>query len=137
MILEILGWIAYVILILLTVSVVRIIRQRVYVQFYLSFASLILLVSTIIIPYFNINKLYSICAIIIAVFSLYLPTIFIILKLNFLNSIIRFISDIYREIILFGLSNDEMQTRINAEQERISSYWDEIAEETAKKYKEK
>ena len=135
MLLNILGYIGLCILGIYSFFLIYIIRKRVYVQFYLSFMSLIAITSFIYIICNHINYLYSWIALIVVNVSLLAVTLFQKLKLHFINTIIRFIADIYREIILIGISKDELHTRIAQEKERIEPYLKEIKRDIEDRYK--
>ena len=132
---KILGYIGFSILVFISVFLARYIRKRVYVQFYLTFSAFVSLLCSVCIYLCHLNKLYSFVALLLAYLSSFLPTIFIRLKLNFLNLIIRFIADVYREILLIGLSEEELQSRIKAEQERIFPDMEELQKNAIEKYK--
>ena len=106
MLLNIIGHFGLCILGIYAIFLIYIIRKRVYVQFYLSFMSLIAIASFIYIILNHINHIYCWLALAMTYASLLAVTIFERFGLRFINSIIRFIADIYREIVLFGLSED-------------------------------
>lgn len=131
---KILGYCSFLILIFVSIFLARVIRKRVYVQFYFTFSAFVSLFCTACIYLYHLNKLYSFVGLLLTYLSLFLPTIFIKLKLNFLNLIIRFIADIYREILLIGLPEEELKNRIEKEQKRIFPYMEELEENAIKKY---
>lgn len=137
MLLNIIGHFGLCILGIYAIFLIYIIRKRVYVQFYLSFMSLIAIASFIYIILNHINHIYCWLALVMTYASLLAVTIFERFGLRFINSIIRFIADIYREIVLFGLSEDERQKRIANEKKRIEPYLNEIMSDIKDKYKSK
>lgn len=137
MLINILGYIGYSLLSICALFLILIIRKRIYVQFYLTFSALLLMLSVILIYVTGINKIYSWGALLISYLALYIPIVFIKIRLSFLNSIITFIANIYKEIILIGISQEERQAKIQNEQERTKEYWEQIARETQEKYSQK
>ena len=86
MLLNIIGYIGLGFLGIIALMMILIIRKRVYVQFYLSFVSLILTASFIYMICCKANYLYSWLALFCAYASSWIIALFACLRLGFINS---------------------------------------------------